>query len=530
MDTSSVVATWLSLAATVVGLGGVISQASAINDKMDPFHANRTAEYLGIWFQRQDAFPWWVIAKPPPRGPTITAKLSEGFCGYNALHLVRVPLRPPGKASWAIILSILHPEKPRMTRCNPSCSLVKDSSIHHKDNLPSSLSTSHDFSAHKFNTRPGGSSTLKNNETDGVESAKWLSLPQRPLLRHESRACIQISRTTLITMMILTNARTAFQYSDAAGFRAGYASYNGQWYITWPIGREAVVSFAPHDSHATATDVYPSSFSQRVDFCIHMLAGIVHANASGLDTKQFQVAFCGRKAPGSYWLEYIPKGFPGAHGSRHLYNMMGGKVYDVDFMAARHKTICDERADISNATILLELPSTEKDQIVRMFLGEREQDVVKYALDCLPWSSLSWSIHRGLRDILVAFGKPTMDRYRRQLADVLRGVVEESPNLLDSRGWDPQFVRKSMGDMAVSAIMAGEGNSGDLVRVVMDIVLAAVGDWDISRLDQVSFWRRSDRDELDTQGIVALAKFFVLEWSNEFDYQLYHHLPISLFF
>lgn len=48
MDASSVIATWLSFAATVVGLGGVISQASAINDKMDPFFVNRTVEYLGI--------------------------------------------------------------------------------------------------------------------------------------------------------------------------------------------------------------------------------------------------------------------------------------------------------------------------------------------------------------------------------------------------------------------------------------------------------------------------------------------------
>ena len=48
MDASAAVATWLSFAVTTVGLGGLISQANAINDKMDPFHEYRNVEYLGI--------------------------------------------------------------------------------------------------------------------------------------------------------------------------------------------------------------------------------------------------------------------------------------------------------------------------------------------------------------------------------------------------------------------------------------------------------------------------------------------------
>jgi hypothetical protein len=30
-------------------------------------------------------------------------------------------------------------------------------------------------------------------------------------------------------MLVITNGRPVFQYSDATGFRAGYASYCGQW-------------------------------------------------------------------------------------------------------------------------------------------------------------------------------------------------------------------------------------------------------------------------------------------------------------
>ncbi|KAK4980716.1 hypothetical protein LTR42_001025 [Elasticomyces elasticus] len=50
MEASSTVAAWLSFGATAFGLGSLISQANAINDKLDPFHANRTVEYLGmVW-------------------------------------------------------------------------------------------------------------------------------------------------------------------------------------------------------------------------------------------------------------------------------------------------------------------------------------------------------------------------------------------------------------------------------------------------------------------------------------------------
>lgn len=48
--------------------------------------------------------------------------------------------------------------------------------------------------------------------------------------------------------------------------------------------------------------------------------------------------------------------------------------------------------------------------------------------------------------------------------------------------------------MAASAVMAGSGNSGDLVRVVTEIVLAMAGDQDVSYLDDETFWRRDERE------------------------------------
>lgn len=495
METSSVAAGWLSFAATAIGLGGLISQASAINDNLDPFHASRTKEYLGIWFERQAAFPWWRVVRPPPHGPVVSAKLSEGFCQHNTLHLVRVPLRPAGKAGWAVILSILRPEPPR-----PIQSISDDE-------------------AEKGEKKADHNRDIVSTDATNTD---WASLEHRPLVRYNSHACILISRTTLLTMMCITNARVVFQYCDAAGFRAGYASYNGQWYITWQIGQEAIARFAPHDSHSAATDVYPLTFTQRVDRCVQMVCGVIHAQAGIL-----QVAFCGRKAPGLYRLEYVPKGFPGAHGSRHLYNMMGGQAHDVDFMFARQS---DEEKPPPDALVLT-LPSTEKGQKVHMIIPDKEEEMIKQALDCLPWASLSWSIHRGLRDILVAYAKPVMNAHRKELASLLKRTCEDQPHLLDWRGWDPAFVRKNMGAMAASAVLAGEGNSGDLVRVVTEVVLAIVGDWDMSRFDDVKFWTLpAGERKLDLQGIVALTKLFVVEWSNEFDYQMYHDLPIEMYF
>ncbi|KAK7753425.1 hypothetical protein SLS62_004716 [Diatrype stigma] len=232
-----------------------------------------------------------------------------------------------------------------------------------------------------------------------------------------------------------------------------------------------------------------------------------------------------RKAPGTWVLEHRPKGFQGAHGSRHLYNMLGGKAYEVDYLFVR--AITDQNGP--EQTHVLTLPSTEKNQVMRLMIPPQEEDIIKHALDCLPWNSLSWSIHRGMRDILVAYAKPVMDAHRHQLAHLLQQTVVEKAHLLHARGWDLQFVRDAMGYMAASAILAGEGNSGDSVRVVTDIVAVMVGDPNLARLDEVNFWRRSEV-VFDTEAIIALTKVFVLEWSNEFDYQMYHHIPMSFRF
>ncbi|KAI2778407.1 hypothetical protein F4815DRAFT_447339 [Daldinia loculata] len=514
MDTANLTAAWLSFAVTTVGLGGLISQASAINDQLDPFHTNRTAEYLGIWFQRQLRFPWWCITKPPPLGPAIAARMSDGFCGVNVLHVTRIPVATPGKAGWSTILAMFNHDPP---------------------SLRAVVAAGGDVGAAEKGGARTSTATLESGgggrELAGapVRSASWSHVARKSLKRHQSHACIVISRTTLVTMLVVTNGRPVFQYSDASGFRAGYASYCGQWYITWPIGQEAIVKFAAHDSIG-ATEVLPRSFMQRVDRCGQMISGVVSS-----PTSDFAVGFSGRKPSGTYRLEHAPKGFQGAHSGRHLYNMLGGRAFDVDFLYARPSSTTSHTGD---GEIQLDLPSKDTgDRTVTMIIPPAEQDVIKRALDSLPWTCLSWSMHRGLRDILLAYGKSTMDHYRKTLASLLQETVTQRPEVFRSRGWDPEFVRSSMGPMAASAVLSGGGNSGDSVRVVTDIAAVYAGEsWGLEKLDEVNFWRLRRRSgfpetlDLDAEAVVALTKFFVLEWSQEFDYQLYHHLPISLYF
>jgi hypothetical protein len=209
--------------------------------------------------------------------------------------------------------------------------------------------------------------------------------------------------------------------------------------------------------------------------------------------------------------------------------MLGGKVYEVDYIFARDH---DSTKQINEDYLMLKVPSKDSSHDDTVFLVPRkEQEAIAQALDCLPWNHLSWSIHRGMRDILLAYSKPTMDRFRSQLAALLKRTVAEKQHLLERKGWESNFVRNSMGEMAASAILLGKGNSGDLVRVVTDIMRALVDDWGMDRLDETHFWRLAGRDkELDLMGAVALTKVFIVEWSNEFDYQMYHDLPVNLKF
>lgn len=515
MDASATTAAWLSFVATAVGLGSLMTQANAIRDQMDPFHAMRGREHLGHWASRQPALPWHRFTKASPLGPFITARLTEGICGATDIYVSRLPLKFTGKAGWTTLLAIFHDQEPKLARQSPS-NESKEIRVKHIESTSIIL-----------NTAPS-----------------WNSLPIRPLFRHGSTACTVISRTTLITLLSVSAAGPVFRHSDASGHRAGYGSYCGDWHIEWPLGGPAVVHLSAHESHTVAGDVYPPFFQRRVDKCIQMTAGVV----VGPDPSKFKCAFPSRRPGGRWSLDYQPKGFPGAHAGRHLYNMMGGKVYEVDFLFARRLVT---NASQPKDSLVLCLPSIEKDVDTIMYVPRKEGDILAEALDFLPWTPLPWSIHRGLRDILVAYAKSTMDRHREILAETLRQFATHNHSFLKSRGWEANFVANNMADIAANSVLAGGGNSGDSIRVLTDVALISLNNTSVG-LDETKFWREGRRKGLDRapfegegegdgtqlvdekplspQAIIALVKCVVLEWSIEFDYQMYCDLPMELYF
>ena len=129
-----------------------------------------------------------------------------------------------------------------------------------------------------------------------------------------------------------------------------------------------------------------------------------------------------------------------------------------------------------------------------------------------------------------------MDKFRKGLAQVLRQNIKKWPNDLEIKGWEPKFIRDSMPDIAYSSVMAGVGDSGDAVRIVTDAALLSWNGGISETLDETAFWRAqlkspsSGDAPLTPQMLIALTKCFVLEWSIEFDYQIYHDLPTELLF
>jgi hypothetical protein len=417
--------------------------------------------------------------------PTLVASLQHGFCGHNDILISRLPHEENAETPWKVLLRLFHE--------HDACVTVS------KDRLVS-ITPSWYY--------PGDLRNELKEEADTIG--------------------VSISRTTLITFLVLSNARIIYQYADSSGYRAALGSWTGQWYIDMRAGSPAIVSLKPHDSHSAATDVYPPVFPARVDRCVQIMAGVVSNPSS---TPPLRIAFPGRLEPGRWTLEFQPRGFALSHGSRHIYNMNGGKVFEIDFLYTRALSNED---DLPDGVMILSLPSLRQDQYASLYVPPREQHILAQALDCLPWTNLSWSLHRGMRDILLAFARSTMITYRPFLAVRLRGVATDFHAQLVAAKWEADFAKNYMGDMAASAVLAERGNSGDAVRIITALA-EQLHSGTIEQRDETHFWRQQSFDPYEVttsigETVVALTKCVVLEWSVDFDYQMYHQLPLTLQF
>lgn len=134
---------------------------------------------------------------------------------------------------------------------------------------------------------------------------------------------------------------------------------------------------------------------------------------------------------------------------------------------------------------------------------------------------------------MLRFAQPAMDRLRKNLTSSLHAAVGAKKHRLQTLGGSADVVDESMANIAFNAVMAGEGNSGDSVGAVTDVAFLLCPSSRMLALDEITFWRQEqyragDVPELSTDAIIALAKFFVLEWSTKFDYHMFHDLPPQL--
>ena len=507
LDVANLAAQWVAVLITAVGLGSLVTQIGAYRSLLDPFHDNRGAVCLGPWADDEDLRSHLYLKRPSPRGPIIQGKYTQGLCGLNVIHVSRKPVGQVGRASWTAILEIFHPES-----LNPQPVLLE------------------------------GKLGANSAAIIPMDSSWKGRLPTRMLIKHRDKACTTITRTAFITCLVLANAYQIYKYSGAAGLRVAYSGYTGSWEVQWPLGGSAEVEFFPLDSHDSAQEMHPRTFKRRVDKCILMLMGVIQSSAVG------KLGFPEPKDSGYSVLEFHKNGFI-AHGkSTHLYNMMGGNYYDVDYLLRRPLHTGDNAPE--NA-LKLSIPNPELDLNRKpipsfdpnhhssfVFVPEYEQQMLAAALDSLPWSLLSWSVHRGMQGLLVAYGEATMRTYRPALAYTLKEAVKTHPKALEDGGWDAKFVRDYMADTAAATVVMDGGDSGDSVRIV---TAAALLLWNGSEegLDETTFWRsrqagKTDVGEIDAATmlqpdvVIALTKLFVLQWSNELDHKLYEDLPLEM--
>jgi hypothetical protein len=546
LDIANLAASWISAIVTAVGLMALIAQASFIKAQLDPFYMARGRHHLGRWAKhRKEGFSLMALFARPPNGPVIKAQLT-GLCGMVKIHMSRRPLGNLGEdfgtASWTTLLKVFHPS----SLCD----------------LPSAKQVSIGIEAPEKDVEKSGQQRdlgdLQNGRKDpltweafwetGLRSVDSEGLHRtQDLVEHDKKACLTISRTTLVTLLVTANAYQCYLHNGDSGLRVMYSGYTGSWQITWPIGQPAVVEFLGLDSHTDLReDFYPKLIPRRVDKCILMFMGVICGRSVG------KIGFPEPQEQGRSVLEFHPQGFTSHSACTHLYSMMGGTQYEVDFLLRRS---LPER-DAAPEGLPLTIPTPELDENRRpcgnndrrgssiapsstLYVPPAEEKILAEAMDCLPWSSLSWSVHRGMQSILIAYGRNVMSTYRKALANTLEHAVASHAQGLIDKGWKPNFVRKQMGPIARSAVAEAGGDSGDTVRIVTDVALLCCPGMSEADLDDTKFWRNlihktTDLEPvlqsqlLDADTVAALVKYFVLAWSNELDHELYVLMPFDL--
>ena len=314
------------------------------------------------------------------------------------------------------------------------------------------------------------------------------------------------------------------------------------WQVHWPLGGFVEMEFFPLDSHDEGQEKHPPSFQRRVDKCIMMLIGILECQALG------KLTFPEPKDQGDSVLKLLEKGFASNGKPTHLLNMMGGIPYTVDYLYRQTVPEDDEAAHMHRVKLMIPTPDLDLNRkpvkpwekghkYSNVYVPLAEESILATALDCLPWSSLGWSVHRGMQCLLVAYGERVMHAYRRAFAHTLKMAVRTHATVLERQSGSPSIVQDHMPDNVATSVMEVGGDSGDSVRIVT-AAARLLNDQPDHQLDETHFWRRfvgkdasievPETEPLDGDAVIALTKLFVLEWSNELDHRLYEDHPLHM--
>ena len=264
-----------------------------------------------------------------------------------------------------------------------------------------------------------------------------------------------------------------------------------------------------------------------------MALGVIERRTD-ISGKPVKVAFAGRKKPGSSLLKLLQRRFGAQRSAADLWNMFGGEAHEIDFFL-RERLEATTDADVPRHARALRVPSLVDDEFSTIYVRTSEIGAIADCLDCLPWSPLAWSIHRGMKDILVAYALPYMKVYRTSLASTLHAAVKTYELRLIQLGWEADFVRGDMADQAASAFCGDDRCSGDVCRIV-SAAAEVFCSKTVDELDRTTFWVRNLQtppEEMETRTlssdmVAALVKVHFVWWSHEFDYDIYTRLPLNI--
>ena len=135
--------------------------------------------------------------------------------------------------------------------------------------------------------------------------------------------------------------------------------------------------------------------------------------------------------PGVYALDLLQKRFGAKCSAPDLYNTLGGEAHGVDFFFRKQ---IDASAPVPGHKRKLFVPSFVDDKASTIYVGQSEVARIADCLDRLPWSPIAWSVHRGMRDILISYAKPYMEAYRVAIAKALSDAVKTHTYALRHQG------------------------------------------------------------------------------------------------